>query len=56
MRTYYWEGPGCRGKFRAKDDAEAKRKKKAFEEKGPKILIMYRESNTDDGTPFVEIE
>lgn len=53
MKTYYWENPvgmnpDC-GRFMAKDDEEALKKM-------PKTsLVLYRESDTIDGYPFVTI-
>lgn len=46
--TYYWEGPGTlHGRLKAVSDAQALRMR-------PKhATLLYRESNTCDGRPFV---
>lgn len=51
MTTYYWEKPfGCRpdhGQFEAYHDQEA------LEKRPGKAILLYRESDTEDGMPFV---
>lgn len=47
MKTYYTEYPT--GEFVAVSDAEARRR-------GRNALIIYRESDTPDGTPFIIVK
>ena len=54
MIKYYWESDRSNGTFLAENDIEAK-KRKAKLQKTKNILIVYRESDTKDGLPFVEI-
>jgi hypothetical protein len=49
MVTYYYETENGCGSFKAENDNEAK------ERKPRECLILYKESNTTTGVPFIEI-
>ena len=51
MRNYYWESKISHGMFRAGDDNVAKAKASTISG----LLICYRESNNENGLPFVVI-
>lgn len=51
MIWYYWESKTSFGQFKASSDEEAKEKVSRFSSKS----FLYRESETEDGTPFVVI-
>jgi len=54
MHTYYFEldvGVGGPYKFQAESDTEAVEHLKGRKN----LLILYRESDTEDGTPFVTL-
>lgn len=51
MTIYYWEGNGpTSGIFQAANDDEALQKISK-----QKLLCLYKESNTPDGTPFIMV-
>lgn len=50
MQIYYWESPNGYGEFQAENSDEACRRI-------PKnCLMLYTESDTKDGLPFIDIE
>jgi hypothetical protein len=51
MKTYYWESDNNdnRGQFQADTDQEA------IEEMPKNTLILYKESDTVDGIPFIVV-
>lgn len=59
MKTYYWESDFCCGQVFAATDKEAIdkafKKMRWFEQENDKMLVIYKESVTKDGTPFVTV-
>ena len=55
MEIYYWESDYRYGQVKAERDEEGV--KKAFQKvrvkDGDQMLVVYKESETDDGTPFI---
>lgn len=51
-RIYYWESKNNSGSFYAISDEEAKMRLVGIKD----LEILYKESDTDDGTPFIEIK
>lgn len=49
LTTYYWETENSSGSFQAENDELAKYKAPC------KRLILYKESNSKDGFPLIEI-
>jgi len=53
-RTYYYELEKGHGRFSAETDAEALSYLKRIQNIDD-VLILYRESNTDNGLPFISL-
>jgi hypothetical protein len=55
MEIYYWESDFRYGEFKAESDQKAI--EKAFKKMygGDQLLVVYKESETDDGTPFIVV-
>jgi hypothetical protein len=51
IRWYYWESETSNGSFQAYSDDDARRRVMGI----PKWLILYRESDTSNGLPFVQL-
>jgi hypothetical protein len=51
MITYYWEGKAFHrcGKFEATNDEEA------LSKTPPDTVLLYKESDTEDGLPFITL-
>ncbi|MCK9458254.1 MAG: hypothetical protein M0R80_01210 [Proteobacteria bacterium] len=47
MTTYYWEADSGSGQFRAKDDFEARRRRRSD------CIVLYKENDTPNGDPFI---
>jgi hypothetical protein len=53
MRYYYYEQEVGYGEFKSVNDNEAKKRIPEFNSKKNPLLVLYRESDTLDGLPFV---
>jgi hypothetical protein len=53
MRYYYYEQEVGYGEFKSNSDNEAKNRIHEFNSKENSLLVLYRESDTLDGLPFV---
>lgn len=53
MNTYYWEGQHLErhGDFTAESDEEAIKRAEGILE----LVCLYRESDTEDGLPFIDL-
>lgn len=52
MPKYYWETPSRSGQIELDDDKQAR---KYCEMMGSSLICMYRESDSEDVTPFVMV-